>query len=46
VWIVAAAHEAPSLDLVDDLDLALGVPGLGCDVDPVDLDEIVFVATA
>jgi len=46
VGIVAAADEAPLLDFVDDLDLALGVPRLGGDVDTMDLDEIVLVASA
>jgi len=47
VRIVAAADEAPVLDLVDDLYALLGVPRLGRDVDPVHSDDVVFaVATA
>jgi hypothetical protein len=44
--IVASTHEAPALDLVDHFDLALGVPCLGGDVDPMHFDEIALVAPA
>ena len=43
---MAPADEAPPFHLVDDLDLALGVPRLGRHVDAMDLDEVVFVAPA
>jgi hypothetical protein len=41
VGVEGAAGEAPELDLVDHVDLSLGVPGLGRDVDPVHRDEVV-----
>jgi hypothetical protein len=46
VGIVAPADEAPPLHLVDDLDLALGVPRLRRHVHAMDLDEVVLVAPA
>jgi hypothetical protein len=44
VRIVTAAHETPTFDLVDDLDLAFAVPSLGGHVHAVHLGQVVFVA--
>src|SRR4051812_44608296 len=44
--VVAAAGEAPLLHLVDDLDLALGVPRFGGHVDPVHGHDFLVVAPA
>jgi hypothetical protein len=46
VWIVTPAHEAPTFDLVDDLDLSFAVPRFRGHVDTVHLSQIFFVAPA
>jgi penicillin-binding protein 1A len=46
VGVVGAAREAPALDLVEHLHLALGVPALRRDVEAVDRDEVVAGGSA